>query len=94
MSDSMTLRVMIEGLVQGVGYRAWAVQHASQRGLTGWVRNRTDGSVEALFSGPKAMIDAMLVLCREGPSMANVMSVAHEPAEPPRNSTFQQLPTL
>lgn len=61
--------------MQGVGYRAWTADKARARGLDGWVRNRRDGSVEAVFSGDAKTIDAMIVECRSGPSMARVFDV-------------------
>jgi acylphosphatase len=70
--------VMIRGRVQGVGYRAWLAHTASALGLEGWVRNRRDGSVEALFAGPERTVDAMVAKCRRGPSSAQVDSVHDE----------------
>jgi acylphosphatase len=68
-------RCVIGGKVQGVWYRAWTVQEAGRLGLTGWVRNRADGSVEALFAGPAEKVEAMIALCHEGPRAARVSSV-------------------
>jgi acylphosphatase len=73
-------RVTIRGRVQGVGYRAWVEHRALAHGLDGWVRNRTDGSVEALFSGPQDIVADMVALCRRGPSSARVAAVVEEPA--------------
>jgi acylphosphatase len=70
-----TVRIIVTGRVQGVGYRAWVEEEAGTRGLTGWVRNRRDGSVEALFSGEAAVVDAMTLACRSGPRMAAVVNV-------------------
>ncbi|MGB3865552.1 MAG: acylphosphatase [Xanthobacteraceae bacterium] len=67
--------VVIRGRVQGVGYRAWVADEARERSLTGWVRNRRDGTVEAVFSGPEDAVAAMLAACRQGPSMARVDAV-------------------
>ena len=72
-------RVMIRGRVQGVGYRAWVEHQAGVRGLEGWVRNRVDGSVEALFSGPEDVVTGMVASCRHGPSSARVDDVLEEP---------------
>jgi acylphosphatase len=73
-------RVTIRGRVQGVGYRAWVEHRAVAHGLEGWVRNRTDGSVEALFSGPQDIVADMVASCRRGPSSARVAAVVEEPA--------------
>jgi acylphosphatase len=70
-----TIQVRIEGRVQGVGYRAFVERNALALGLDGWVRNRRDGSVEALFQGPDAAIDKMLRLCRQGPPASTVANV-------------------
>ena len=70
------VRVVISGRVQGVGFRLWVEAEAVSRGLAGWVRNRRDGSVEAVFSGKADAVDAMLEACRKGPSMALVTDVA------------------
>jgi acylphosphatase len=70
-----TVRIIVIGRVQGVGYRAWVQQEAATRGLSGWVRNRRDGSVEALFSGEATVVDAMTEACRSGPRMAVVENV-------------------
>jgi acylphosphatase len=59
--------VVIRGRVQGVGYRAWTEVTAIERGLEGWVRNRRDGSVEAMFSGSEDDVAGMIVQCRRGP---------------------------
>ena len=76
------VHVRITGHVQGVGYRAWTVDEARRRGLSGWVRNLGDGDVEAVFSGPKADVDDMIATCRRGPSSARVDHVMVEAAEP------------
>ena len=70
-----TVQVRIEGHVQGVGYRAFVERNAGALGLAGWVRNRRDGSVEAVFQGPEEALDAMLVLCRRGPQGCAVTGV-------------------
>jgi acylphosphatase len=78
---SETIRqVTIRGRVQGVGYRAWVEHQAMARGLEGWVRNRRDGSVEALFAGPADVVAQMVALCRRGPSSARVDAIQDEPA--------------
>ena len=80
MSDAIC-HVMIRGRVQGVGYRYWVEQKAMARSLEGWVRNRGDGSVEAVFAGPADAVSGMIALCRSGPASARVDAVAEEPAD-------------
>ncbi|WGR96096.1 acylphosphatase [Bradyrhizobium sp. ISRA443] len=70
--------VTISGRVQGVGYRAWVEEHAVSRGLEGWVRNRRDGSVEAVFSGPENIVADMIAVCSRGPVSARVGAVQAE----------------
>ena len=75
MSDDTTIRVVIHGRVQGVGYRYWTARTARAFGLDGWVRNRRDGTVEAVFRGPAEAIERMLEACREGPDPARVDAI-------------------
>jgi len=75
-------QVTITGRVQGVGYRAWVEHQARNHDLEGWVRNRRDGSVEALFAGPANVVADLVARCRRGPSTARVEAVADEPASP------------
>jgi acylphosphatase len=72
-------QVTITGRVQGVGYRAWVEHRARVHDLEGWVRNRRDGSVEALFAGPADAVSEMVAVCRRGPSSARVDHVVDEP---------------
>jgi acylphosphatase len=88
-----SVRVVISGRVQGVWFRAWTTEQAEKRGLAGWVRNRLDGSVEALFSGPAAAVDAMIEACRQGPPAARVDHIAQYPADPPAEPGFRQART-
>ena len=69
------VQMVISGRVQGVGYRASCQHEAISLGLTGWVCNRWDGAVEALFEGEAAAVDAMVDWCRDGPPMAYVSGV-------------------
>jgi acylphosphatase len=89
-----SVRVSIQGRVQGVWYRGWTVQQAQRRGLDGWVRNRRDGSVEAVFSGEDAQVDDMVTACWEGPPAARVNTVRSEPCPAPDDTGFQQVATL
>jgi acylphosphatase len=91
--DSKSVHVRIGGRVQGVWYRGWTVEQARRHGLDGWVRNRTDGTVEAIFSGPADKVDAMIEECRQGPPASQVSSIVVEEAEPPEKG-FRQLPTV
>lgn len=76
MSDNTrTVHLRIEGRVQGVGYRAFVEREAARLGLSGWVRNRHDGSVEAVLQGAPAAVDAMIGLCRSGPPASRVERV-------------------
>jgi acylphosphatase len=68
-------RVVIRGRVQGVGFRAWMEVMAAEQGVEGWVRNRRDGSVEALFSGAEEVVLAMIELCRSGPPGSRVEAI-------------------
>jgi acylphosphatase len=74
------VRVLIRGRVQGVGFRAWTQHQAELHGLEGWVRNRADGTVEAVFSGPADLVDVMLKACRAGPRGAKIEAVDVEKA--------------
>ncbi|MEZ5667011.1 MAG: acylphosphatase [Alphaproteobacteria bacterium] len=97
MTDRQAWLLRIAGRVQGVGFRAWIVREAVRRELDGWVRNRRDGTVEALFAGPAAAVAAMIEACRRGPIGARVDRVeTGEPAAadvPARGRGFAQRPT-
>ena len=69
------VHVGISGRVQGVFFRATCARRASALGLAGWVRNASDGSVEAVFEGPAEDVDAIVAWCRTGPSRARVEDV-------------------
>ncbi len=94
MTETGTVRVVVRGRVQGVWYRGWTVAEAGARGLAGWVRNRSDGTVEAVFAGPQAAVEAMVAACRRGPPAAQVRDVAVEPWDEHPGSGFHQRPTL
>ncbi len=85
--------VRITGRVQGVWYRGWTGDEAARRGLRGWVRNRRDGSVEALFGGSAAAVEEMIEACRQGPPSAEVLNVEIEAAEAPEQGGFEQRST-
>jgi acylphosphatase len=73
------VRVVIEGRVQGVGYRAFVEDEAAIRGLAGWVRNLRNGAVEMVLSGSAADIEDMIAACRKGPRFASVTHVETSP---------------
>lgn len=88
-----SVRLRIEGLVQGVGFRAFVEHEARRRRLDGWVRNRRDGGVEAVVFGPPDEIDGMLAECRRGPrgSRVDMLKVLDETG--PVSAGFEVLPT-
>ena len=79
-ADRTAVRVRVSGRVQGVWFRAWTGDRAREVGLDGWVRNRADGTVEALFTGPAAAVARMVEACRDGPPAARVDDVVSEAA--------------
>jgi len=91
-----TVRLRIEGRVQGVGCRAFVEREALARGLDGWVRNRRDGGVEALASGSSSQIDELVARCREGPVASHVamVKVIDENEGPDPGSGFGVQPTV
>ena len=99
MTDTIR-HVTISGRVQGVGYRAFVDHEARSRDLEGWVRNRRDGSVEAVFAGPADAVAAVIAACRRGPSSARVQALRDEAANPDMlnlrgaGERFSVLPTI
>jgi acylphosphatase len=89
-----SLKLRIEGFVQGVGYRAFAAGEARRLELDGWVRNRSDGKVEALVSGDTKKVEEFVAACMRGPAGARVQNVDLHNAEPPAERGFRQRPTL
>jgi acylphosphatase len=98
--NDVVRQVVIKGRVQGVGFRYWTRRTATARGLQGWVRNRRDRTVEAVFAGPEQAVADMIRLCRRGPDAAWVDSVEEQPAEPDaldlrkKAERFSELPTI
>lgn len=82
MSATKRVRARIRGRVQGVWFRAETRKAAQARGVTGWVRNMSDGSVEAVFAGSAENVDSVLAWCKKGPPLAMVteLSIVDEPA--------------
>jgi len=95
----MALHLKIQGRVQRVFYRKWLVDQATALGVRGWVRNRSDGSVEAVLSGEMAAVRALAEACHQGPPKAEVSRVIkipgeYSPTEDDFPDEFHQLPTL
>lgn len=86
--------LIISGRVQGVGYRDWLRSEARARGLSGWVRNRTDGTVEALIAGDAPAVAKIIDDCRRGPRLAVVDAVAENDAVAPDEPGFHRMPTV
>lgn len=76
MGTVVTRHLLIAGKVQGVGYRAWLERAAGKAGLSGWVRNRQEGTVEALLHGAQPDVEAVIERARKGPIMARVDNIA------------------
>mgnify|MGYP001430928896 FL=1 len=89
----MAVRVVIEGRVQGVGFRYWVTREAERLNLDGWVRNRRGGAVEAVFSGDEDAVRAMVSRCHAGPPVALVTRIAERPHDAPVAAGFASLPT-
>ena len=96
---TVTRHVLIRGRVQGVGFRAWTEYTVLERGLEGWVRNRRDGAVEAVFAGADEAVAAMIAACHEGPPGSRVDAIdqrdgmADDLALRRRGERFSVLPT-
>jgi acylphosphatase len=82
-------RVLVSGQVQGVSFRVACQRMAWQHGVAGWVRNLSDGRVEAVFEGPAGEVERLLDWARRGPRMAVVADVAVQPEQPEGLGTFQ-----
>ena len=82
MSGQTIRHVIVRGRVQGVGYRFWMRSLALEHGIEGWVRNRRDGSVEAIFAGPAEAVERILAACRRGPPSAGVGGVEQREGSP------------
>jgi acylphosphatase len=92
--SAIAAHLVITGRVQGVGYRLWAKREARRLGLRGWVRNLSNGDVEALAIGDAAQIDAFVQSCHNGPGMARVAGVRREPAADDGTPGFEERPTV
>ena len=87
--DPVRRRVVVHGHVQGVFFRDSTAERARSRGVAGWVRNRSDGSVEAVFEGESEAVDSMVRFCRSGPSSADVEDVEDSQESPEGLSGFE-----
>jgi acylphosphatase len=87
------IHLVVHGRVQGVGYRWWTQQAALRLGLDGWVRNRTDGTVELLAIGEPAMLEQLAQACRQGPSAARVAHIRRDQATDDGSAGFETLAT-
>jgi acylphosphatase len=94
MADIKSLHIRIHGTVQGVNFRNWLCETAEAHGVEGWVRNRSDGSVEAVFSGPASAVDTLLEASRSGPPTAYVTDITTEPTDAPVTHGFEKRPTV
>ncbi|MGF1474051.1 MAG: acylphosphatase [Geminicoccaceae bacterium] len=83
-------RLVIHGRVQGVWFRAWTVKAAYALGVTGWVRNLSDGTVEAHVEGSPEAVEALIVKCHKGPPLAQVSRIDQELASPLNRTGFNQ----
>jgi acylphosphatase len=93
-TDLTALRLRIEGFVQAVGYRHFAIAEARRLGLDGWIRNRVDGTVEALASGPTEAVEAFVASCMRGPEGSRIKNVELHNAEPPTEKGFHRRPSI
>lgn len=87
-------RLVITGRVQGIGFRRWMHIRAQRMGVSGWVRNRSDSSVEALLDGPADAVEELLRACRRGPPGAEVRSIEESAADPVEAPGFVLRPTV
>ncbi len=90
----MVVRLRIHGRVQGVWYRGWLVDQALAHAVDGWVRNRADGTVEALLAGDESAVRALIQRCHDGPRLAQVTSIEESPETVPPPPGFVQSATV
>jgi acylphosphatase len=88
-STSTAKHVLVTGRVQGVSFRAWTQKQAQAAGVSGWVRNRADGSVEAVLSGPSDAVEALIAALHHGPPAAKVVDVQVTKAVVPQGTGFR-----
>ena len=92
--DITSLRLKIEGFVQAVGYRNFVIEKARAFNLDGWVRNRSDGTVEALVSGPTPSVETFVALAMRGPAGSKIKNVELHNTEPPAEKGFHRRPSV
>ena len=93
MSQAVARRIVVHGRVQGVGFRESLRREAAREGISGWVRNRRDGSVEAMLQGEAGAVERLVAWAGDGPPGAQVTSIDVEPAEPGGFPGFEHRPT-
>ncbi|HEY8699053.1 MAG TPA: acylphosphatase [Rhizomicrobium sp.] len=92
--DLTSLKVRVEGFVQAVGFRNFIILEARRLGLDGWVRNRSDGTVEALVSGSTKAVESFVAACMQGPEGSLVKNIDLENTEPPAEKGFHRRPSV
>jgi acylphosphatase len=92
--STTTLKLKIEGFVQAVGYRNFAMEEARKLGLDGWIRNRASGDVEILISGDEEKVNLFITVCAKGPHGSQVKGIGMEKADPPTKKGFHRRPSL
>lgn len=93
-ADRIARRIHVKGKVQGVFFRAWTIEQATELGLDGWVRNRHDGSVEAIAVGPADKVEELIARCHRGSPPSSVERVIVEDALGIVAQGFVQKPTV
>jgi acylphosphatase len=92
--DITSLRLRIEGHVQAVGYRNFVIEEARKLGVDGWVRNRSDGSVEVLACGETKAVEALIASCARGPEGSRIKHIDMETVEAPAEKGFNRRPSI
>jgi acylphosphatase len=92
--DITSLHLKIEGFVQAVGYRNFAITEARKLGLDGWIRNRSNGHVEILISGENGAVESFVAICARGPEGSQVKGIEMEKADTPTEKGFNRRPSL
>ena len=93
-NDFTHMCLRIEGFVQAVGYRNYVIGEAARLGVDGWIRNRADGTVEALVSGQNAAVEELIGLCMKGPPGSRVANVEMRKSEPASEKGFHRRPVM